>query len=195
MQHLIPRHFVKLILQRHGVRHDLKAVVQAAIVLAVGKGVLPVGDVQQRRGILTVLARTVDLQLYAEEAGPRAVEDGAGLEIVVVDRTVLNVGATVAAIGVVVVVGIPALIKGDETAAAGASGIVAVIAVGAKGRGRRVAVVPMPEAGAAVDADLCHAIQAVRAKQAAMEFNQIVSGTAAAGAGANRCGHSEIPPK
>ena len=129
---------MKLILQRHGVRHDLKAVVQAAIVLAVGKGVLPVGDVQQRRGILTVLARTVDLQLYAEEAGPRAVEDGAGLEIVVVDRTVLNVGATVAAIGVVVVVGIPALIKGDETAAAGASGIVAVIAVGAKGRGRRV---------------------------------------------------------
>ena len=42
-----------------------------------GKGVLPVGDVQQRRGILTVLARAVDLQLHAEEAGPGAVEDGA----------------------------------------------------------------------------------------------------------------------
>ena len=111
VQHLIPRHFVKLILQRHGMRDDLKAVVQTAIVLAVGKGVLPVGDVQQRRGILTVLARTVDLQLYAEEAGPRAVEDGTGFEIVIVDGAVFDVGAAVAAIGIVVVVGVPALIE------------------------------------------------------------------------------------
>ena len=68
---------MELILQRQGVCDDLKAVVQTAIVLAIGKGVLLVGDVQQRRDILTVLVRTVDLQLYAEEAGPRAVEDGA----------------------------------------------------------------------------------------------------------------------
>ena len=136
-----------------------------------GKGVLPVGDVQQRRGILTVLARAVDLQLHAEEAGPGAVENGAGLEIVIVDGTVFNVGAAVAAIGIVVVVEIPALVKRDEAAAAGASGIVTVIAVGAKGRSRCVAVVPMPEACAAVGADLCHAIQTVRAKQAVMELD------------------------
>ena len=160
-----------------------------------GKGVLPVGDVQQHRGILTVLARAVDLQLHVEEAGPGAVEDGTGLEIVVVDGTVLDVGAAVAAIGVVVVVGIPAVIKGDEAAAAGTAGVVSVIAAGAKGRRRGVAVVPMPEAGAAADADLCHAIQTVRAQQAVTEFDQVLGGTAAVGAGANRRGHSEIPPK
>lgn len=53
----------------------------------------------------------------------------------------------------------------------------------------------MPEAGAAVGADLCHAIQAVRAKQAVMELDQVLSGTATAGAGANGCGHGEIPPE
>ena len=65
-----------------------------------GKGVLPVGDVQQRRGILTVLARAVDLQLHAEEAWPGAVEDGTGLEVIVVDRAVLDVGAAAAAVRV-----------------------------------------------------------------------------------------------
>ena len=179
--YLIPWHFVKLILQRQGVRHNLKAVVQAAIVLAVGKGVLPVGDVQQRRGILTVLARTVDLQLYAEEAGPGTVENGAGFEIVVVDGTVLDVGAAVAAIGVVVVVGVPALIEGDEAAAAGTPSVIAVAAVGAN----RVSVVvgqafTIPEAGAAVGTDLCHTIQAFRAQQTVMELDQVVGGTAAA---------------
>ena len=124
---------MELILQRHGVRDDLKAVVQTAIVLAIGKGVLSVDDVQQRQGVLVVLTGTVDLQLHAEKAGPGAVEDGTGLEIVVVDGTVLDVGAAVAAIGVVVIVGVPALIEGDEASAAGAAGIVAVVAVGAKG--------------------------------------------------------------
>ena len=146
-----------------------------------GKGVLPVGDVQQRRGILTVLARAVDLQLHAEEAGPRAVEDGARLEIVIVDGTVLDVGAAVAAIGVVVIVGVPAVIKGDEAAAASAASIVAVVAVGTD----RVSVVvgqafTLPEPGAAADADICHAIQTVRAQQTVMELDQVVGGTAAA---------------
>ncbi len=145
-----------------------------------GKGVLPVGDVQQRRGILTVLARAVDLQLHAEEAWPGAVEDGTGLEVIVVDRAVLDVGAAVAAIRIVIVVRIPALIEGDEAAAAGAAGVVAVIAAGAKGRRRGVAVVPMPEPGAAADADICHAIQTVRAQQTVMELDQVVGGTAAA---------------
>ena len=146
-----------------------------------GKGVLPVGDVQQHRGILTVLARTVDLQLHAEEAGPRAVEDGAGLEIVVVDGTVLDVGAAVAAIRIVVIVGVPAVIKGDEAAAAGTPSVIAVAAVGAN----RVSVVvgqafTIPEAGAAAGTDLCHAIQTVRAQQTVMELDQVVGGTAAA---------------
>ena len=109
---------------------------------------LPVGDVQQHRGILTVLARAVDLQLHAEEAGPGAVENGAGLEIVIVDGTVFNVGAAVAAIRIVVIVGVPAVIKGDEAAAAGTPSVIAVAAVGAN----RVSVVvgqafTIPEAG------------------------------------------------
>ena len=146
-----------------------------------GKGVLPVGDVQQHRGILTVLARAVDLQLHAEAAWPGAVEDGTGLEVIVVDRAVLDVGAAVAAIRIVIVVRIPALIEGDEAAAAGAAGVVAVIAAGAN----RVSVVvgqafTIPEAGAAVGTDLCHTIQAVRAQQTVMELDQVVGGTAAA---------------
>lgn len=145
-----------------------------------GKGVLPVGDVQQRRGILTVLARAVDLQLHAEEAGPGAVENGARLEIVVVDGAAFDVGAAVAAIGIIIVVRIPALVEGDEAAAAGAACVVPVIAVRADGRRRGAAVVPMPEAGAAIGADLCHAIQTIRAQQIVMELDQVVGGTAAA---------------
>lgn len=80
VQHLIPRHFMELTLQRQGVCDDLKAVVQTAIVLAIGKGVLLVGDVQQCQGILVVLTSAVDLQLDTEEAGPGAIEDGTGLE-------------------------------------------------------------------------------------------------------------------
>ena len=145
-----------------------------------GKGVLPVGDVQQRRSVLVVLAGAVDLQLHTKEAGPGAVEDRAGLEIIIMDSAVFNVRAAVAAIRIVIVVRIPALIEGDEAAAAGAAGVVAVIAAGAKGRRRGVAVVPMPEPGAAADADLCHAIQTVRAQQTVMELDQVVGGTAAA---------------
>ena len=187
---------MELILQRQGVCDDLKAVVQTAVVLAVSKGVLPISNVQQGRGILTVLARAINLQLHTKEAGPGAIEDGTGLEIVIMDGTVLDVGAAVAAIGIVIVVRIPAAIKGNKAAAAGAAGVIAVTAVGAD----RVSVVvgqafTLPEPGAAVDADLGHFLQTVRAKQAVMELDQVVSGTAAAGAGANRCGHSEIPPK
>ena len=179
VQHLIPRHFVELILQRQWVCHDLKAVIQTAIVLAVGKGVFSVGDVQQRRSVLVVLTGPVDLQLYAEEAWPGAVKNRARLEIVVVDGAVFDVGAAVAAIGIIIVVRIPALVEGDEAAAAGAACVVPVIAVRADGRRRGAAVVPMPEAGAAVDADLCHAIQTVRAQQAVTELDQVLGGTAA----------------
>ena len=103
---------MELILQRQGVCDDLKAVVQTAIVLAIGKGVLLVGDVQQCQGILVVLTSAVDLQLDTEEAGPGAIEDGTGLEIVIMDSAVFNVGAAVTAIGIVIVVRIPAAIKG-----------------------------------------------------------------------------------
>ena len=106
----------------------------------------PVSNVQQGRGVLVVLAGAVNLQFHAEKAGPGAVENGTGLKIVVVDGTVLDGGTAIAAIGVIVVVGVPALVQGDETAAA----------------------------GAAVDADLCHAVQVVRTQQAVMEFDQVV---------------------
>ena len=172
---------MELILQRHGVRDDLKAVVQTAIVLAIGKGVLSVDDVQQRQGVLVVLTGTVDLQLHAEKAGPGAVEDGTGFEIVVMNGTVLDVGAAVAAIGIIVVVRIPAAIKGNKAAASGTAGVIAVAAV----RTDRVSAVvgqafTIPEAGAAADADICHAIQTVRAQQTVMELDQVVGGTAAA---------------
>ena len=187
---------MELILQRQGVCDELKAVVQTAIVLAIGKGVLPVGDVQQCQGILVVLTSAVDLQLDTEEAGPGAIEDGTGLEIVIMDSAVFNVGAAVTAIGIVIVVRISSAIKGNKAAAAGAAGVIAVAAVGTD----RVSVVvgqafTLPEPGAAVDADLCHAIQTVRAQQAVTELDQVLGGTAAVGAGANGCGHSEIPPK
>ena len=95
--------------------------------------------------------------------------------------TVLDVGAAVAAIGIIVVVRIPAAIKGNEAAAAGASSVVVVAAVGAN----RASVVvgqafSIPEPVAAVDTDLGHFLQTVRAKQAVMEFDQVLGGTAAA---------------
>jgi hypothetical protein len=71
--------------QGHGVGHQLEALVQGAVVLAVEQFLPLVGDAQERLGAGVVLTRSVDLQLHAEVAGTAAVEDGVRLVAVIVD--------------------------------------------------------------------------------------------------------------
>ena len=101
---------------------------------AVGKGIFLIGNAQQSQSAAVILSRTVDFQLNAEITRAVSVEDGTGLEIVIVDRGVFDSVKTIAAIGIVVVQRIPAVIVGDSLPTAGAMGVVvpeAVIADGA----------------------------------------------------------------
>ena len=177
-QHLRPGHLVKLVLQRQRLRDDLEAIIQTAVMFAVGKGIFLIGNAQQSRSVAVILSCTVDLQLNAEIARAGSIEDGTGLEIVIMDRGVFDSVKTIAAIGIVVVQRVPAVIVGDSLSTADAMGIVVPEAVIADGSGLIVAAaVPTPDAAAAVDADRGQILQTVRAQQTVMEFAQVVGGT------------------
>lgn len=126
-QNVRPRHFGSVVVQTHGVGDDLKAVPERTIVLAVDVLVMGVGDVHDGIGVAVVLARPVDLQLYAQIAGRRAIENGGGFAVVILNASFLMVA--VVAVGVFAV--LIALIKVsvilvDDPATAGAGGVVVV---------------------------------------------------------------------
>ena len=126
-QHVCPRHFFPVIVQGHGMGNDLKAVSKGAVVLAVDVLVVSVGDVHNGVGVAVILARPVDLQLYAQIAGRCTIEDGGGFAVIILNTSFLMVA--VVAIGVFTV--LIALIKVgiilvDDAVAAGAGGVVVV---------------------------------------------------------------------
>ena len=68
------------------VRYNFKAVVQAAIMFAIRFFVtVTVGNVQRLSGVAAALAALVNLQFHTEIPGTVAIEDWAGLEIVIMD--------------------------------------------------------------------------------------------------------------
>lgn len=74
-----------MIVQRHGVGDNLKAVVQGAVVLAVDALRTVVDQGHQGLGGADALAAFIDLQLHAEVAWAGAVEDGLGLVVIALD--------------------------------------------------------------------------------------------------------------
>ena len=96
--YLSPGHFGQMIVQRHGVGHNLKPLLQGAVVLAVGVSPIPICDCQQGSRAAGTLPGLVDLQLHSEEPGASAMKDRRGLVVVFMDTGVLvyNMEATLA---------------------------------------------------------------------------------------------------
>lgn len=163
--------------------------------LAVGQRLRLVGDVHQRLRAAVTFTAVIDFQLHAEIAWAVAVEDGVGLEVVVVDGAVLDGRAAIGTVGIVGVQRIPAVVGVNGVAAAGAADVVLPEAVIADGRGFVVApAVPPPEAAAAVGAGGGEQFETVRAEQLAIERGQAFCGSAAVGSDLCGC-HGESPPE
>ena len=101
--------------------------------LAVGQRLRLVGDVHQSLRTAVAFTAVIDLQFHAEVARAVAVEDGVGLEVVVVDGAVLDGRAAIGTVGIVVVQRIPAVVGVDDAPAADAAGVVPVVAFGTDG--------------------------------------------------------------
>ena len=154
--------------------HQLKAVVQAAIVLAVQMVCIPVGDAQERSGIVAALAGIVDFQLHAEIAGATAVENGVRLVVVIVDATLTAAGAAAIAEGLVIAfVPIVGIVLVDHPSALGAGQVVAVVAVLTKRRVAVTGVLVPPDTRPAVGADQGGGFQTGGTEQLAVEFDEL----------------------
>ena len=135
-QNIGPAKFVHMAVIRERVGHDLKSVVQRAIVFRIG--ILLAGDIrllQNGPGVAVAFAAAVDLQLYAKVAGTLPVEEWDRFVIVVLDLVPIpTLVIAVVAVGAViflflVVVGV---IIVDEATTDFAGGVTMVTAVGAE---------------------------------------------------------------
>ena len=128
VQNLFPGHMLAVVVQRHGVADDLEALVQGAVVLAVGPFLSVVDQPKNLPGVAVVLSGAVDLQLHPEVPAALAEELRFRLIVIVVDFP----GAGVAAVAgvapglIVIVVIVIGVILKDDPAAVFAGGVVAV---------------------------------------------------------------------
>ena len=101
----LPGHFGAVVAEGHGVGHQLKAVIQGAVVFAVEPGLALVGDGKKAAGVVAVLAGLVDLQLHAEIEGPIPPETGGWAVVVVVDGLLTGNGqVAVRTVGLILVI-------------------------------------------------------------------------------------------
>ena len=152
----LPGHFGAVVAEGHGVGHQLEAVVQGAVVLAVEPGLTLVGDGEKAAGVVAVLTGLVDLQLHAEIEGPIPPEERGWAVVVVVDRLLVGGGpVAVRAVGLILVLTrrqVAGLVVGDKGAAAGADGVAVLQAGEAQGQILGAGVVPWMDGLAAAAA-------------------------------------------
>jgi hypothetical protein len=129
---------------------DLKALGQRTVVLTVDPFMITIRYVQDLLGVFLVLPTTVNFQLHAQvEIAVRAVEDGFGLVVVVLDGSVAFAVEALVAIREVAAVLIPGLIVGDQRPTFLAGGITVIPASLAKHNALISLAVLTPDSGAA----------------------------------------------
>lgn len=175
---------------------DLKAIVKAAVVLAVDQVLLPVGDAEDTLRVVGVFSAAIDLQLDTEETVSLSVEDGLGLIAVLMDSAAVDLPAAALAVGVIVVIRVVAGVGMDERSAAGTVGVIAVVAVGVDGERIVFAAVPAAQkTRPVIGANKRQGIQANRAVKPSIELGKLGIGGAAVGTGTGLgCRHGDIPP-
>ena len=175
---------------------DLKAIVKAAVVLAVDQVLLPVGDAEDALRVVGVFSAAIDLQLDTEETVSLPIEDGLGLIAVLMNGTAVDLSAAALAVGVIVVIGVVTGVGVDECSAAGTVGVIPVVAVGADGERIIFAAVPAAQKTCpAIGANKRQGVQADRAVEPSIELGKLGIGGAAVGTGTGLgCRHGDIPP-
>ena len=124
VEHCRPWHFMQVVVQRHGMGHELQTVVQTAVRLDVQIDRSFVCGLQQTVGIRTALAAVVNLKLHTELAQALSVEDQLGHIVVFVDRP-FHTGIIIAIPAKVFAVVFIDVFNVDERAAAVTGGVVA----------------------------------------------------------------------
>ena len=91
-----PVHFLRVVLQSHGMTYNFKAVLQAAVRLDVDIFLMHVGDAFEAGGIVIVLAAVIYFQFYAEVSLSVSVKDRCGFVAVFLDLVLKFVKASFA---------------------------------------------------------------------------------------------------
>ena len=128
VQNLFPGHMLAVVVQRHGVTDDLEALIQRAVVLAVGPFLSVVYQPENLPGVAVVFPGTVNLQFYSKVPAALAEELRFRLVVIVVDFPGAGVVAmaSVAPGLIVIVIIVVGIILKDDPAAVFAGGVVAV---------------------------------------------------------------------
>ena len=82
---LFPVHFLRVVLQSHGVTYNFKAIFQAAIRLDVNVFLVHIGDAFETGCIVIVLAAFIHFQFHTEVSLSLTIENGCGLVTVFLD--------------------------------------------------------------------------------------------------------------
>ena len=123
-EYLFPRHFVQVVLERHGMRDKFQAFIQTAIGFDVQVFGVCVGNVEQLLCVAVHRAALINLQFYAKMPQALAVEHKVGRIVVVVNRALMLVPA-VRAIGMIVIIEV-GIIAAQDAATVVAADIVLV---------------------------------------------------------------------
>lgn len=126
-KHLLPRHFVQMIFQRHRVGNELQSFVQTAVCLDVEIFGILVGDVEQLLSVIVYRAAVINLQFNAEMPQTFAVKYKVGRVAVFVNDLAVLIPAG-RAVSVVVTVPVRAVAV-DNPAAVLAADVILIEAV------------------------------------------------------------------
>ena len=128
VQNLFPWHMLAVVVQRHRVADDLKALIQGTVMLAVGPFLSVVDQPKNLTGVAVVLSGTVDLQLHPEVPAALTEELRFRLVVIVVDfpgTGVVTVAGVAPGLIVIVVIVVGVILKNDP-AAVFTGGVVAI---------------------------------------------------------------------
>ena len=170
-QHLRPRHFVQMILERHWMGNKLQAFIQATIRLYIQIFTISIGDVQQLLRVAVDRAAVIDFELNAEMPKAFAVEHEVGRVAVLVDDLAVLVPAG-RAVSVVVTVPICAVAVNNAVAVLAADVILIETVVAQRVRIVLDSVFPVDPLSTVI-ADYGQAIRAVLAEPVTFHFKHI----------------------
>lgn len=170
-----PGHLFLVVLQTHGMRDQLEAVAEGTVVLTVEPlGETDVGLRQDPAGVVAPLTAFVDLQLDPKVSGAGAVEDGFRLVVVALDHVSVCFFQAGQAEGLIAVVQVVTVLTVDEAATLGA-GHIALVVTGLAERCVVISgVVSEPDPLAAAGAEGGFVLQALRADEPVVEWNEFI---------------------
>lgn len=128
VQNLFPGHILAVVVQSHGVADDLKALIQGAVMLAIGPFLSVVDQPKNLPGVAIVLSGTIDLQLHPKVSAALTEEFRFRLVVIVMDfpgASVVTVAGVAPGLIVIVIIVVGIILK-DDPAAVFAGGVVAV---------------------------------------------------------------------